>query len=67
MLTALIVAIIINVLMMALVLISLSDIRLRVVAVGIGMQIIAGVLQRRDEPIMEARKSKEQNESGQMG
>lgn len=49
MLTALIIAIVINILMLFRVLVSLQDLRLRIVAVGIGMQIISDILQQDKE------------------
>jgi hypothetical protein len=49
MLTALIVAVIINILMLFFVIVSLQDIRERVVAVGAAMMIISQILKQHEE------------------
>jgi hypothetical protein len=57
----LIAAIVINILIMILVMFSLQDIRERIVSVGMALVILSNILQQWDEPIMEAKKAKEQN------
>ena len=55
-------AIIINILIMLLVMLSLHDIRQRVVACGVALMMIADIQQRHEDEA-----SKESNESGQVG
>jgi len=55
-------AIIINILIMLLVMLSLHDIHQRVVACGVALMMIADIQQRHEDEA-----SKESNESGQVG